>query len=1414
MVDTEEEEGYAFLGSIAGETKGVIDSVYSNAILSSDGNQIGGIVGRLNYMDKTYKTKVAVNNCWFDGKILGTSSIQMGGIAGYVGKSGVDTDKMVVDITHCLNTGYITNTRVKKDDRLNVGQEIGGILGFNNATVTINMEDCLNAGHIDVKYNAYVGSVMGRLKFKDSTLKLEQTYVTKECYTTGAKNPIDEITGTVLGEVIILPEEMMTGIKAYQFSELDFKEYWSVVEENTPELQEFTKSTLTTAGYDKMMDTSWLNDASGVVNDEVNDPYILEDAADLYGLAYLSQSNNFEGKTIILKDKIVVNEGDADDWGETPPTYQWYPIGSVSKPFAGTFDGQGKSISGLWSNGSGENGEGMGLFGGVNGGNIQNVSLLNSYITGDTSFTGSIVGFLSGTISNVYSDAYVTSTEQETGGLVGRFGGGGTASIEKQVMSRCWFDGTVEVATPYVGGLIGRIDRGYNGKDIVNCLNTGDVISTYNGSDNTYAGGLVGAADNALYTASIKNSVQAGDVTVTRNEAVGSVIGFIKLNDSSTNKTFTFQNVYTTQALGANNNNNVCGVGNWGSVQTIHGEPIYVSKADITGENAYINTDLAFFDADKTSNAWGVVEDKTLVLKELYTGTVKTGLNKQRISLGWYFNNHSYVNTTSTNSTTTYTISKAKELWGLAKLVNSKVDNFAGKTVLLGDKLTLNTGKATDWAKGDNTPSTSWIPIGDVNNAFAGIFDGQGKSIIGLWSDGSGVTGEGMGLFGGVNGGTIQNVSLLNSCLKGNTLYTGSIVGFLSGTVTNVYSDAYVTSTGQETGGIVGRFGGGGTASIPKQVMSRCWFDGTVEVATPYVGGLIGRMDRGYHGKEIIDCLNTGDVISTYNGSGNTYAGGFVGAADNALYTGSIKNSLQAGTVTITRNEAVGSVIGFIKLSDSSTNKTFTFQNVYTTQELGATNRVCGVGNWSSVQTINGEPMYVSEANVTGENAYIHTDLAFYDTDKTSNVWGVVNGGTPVLKALYTGDVKTGLNKQRISLGWYYNKHSYVNTTSTNSTTAYTISKGDELYGMAKLVNDKVELFQGKTVTLTEDITLNEGKATTDGWKPAEGATAQKWTPIGKDVNHAFAGTFDGQGHVISGLYLSDAQTNSYPGGLFGVADYTSEIKNFKLTNSYLKRDKANSYVDLGSVIGQMRGGKLSNVYSDAIVTSNGYYFGGLVGRVLYINNWATAPADADLNAYVDNCWFDGEVLATGKGCSMGGIIGTAMHSSTKSSTLAGTVSITNCLNSGKISCEATATDKEDAGHQYIGGIIGRTHWSVITVNIQNCLNTGKLNIPVEGAKSVGSIMGAAQRPGSVVNIQNTYATTESYTIALDKNSGQCKATVNGEAIPVAEALITGDKAQTTTGCPNLFGTNTAWETVPNGTPILKYFATWWREKR
>ena len=168
MVDTEEAEGYAFLGSIAGEIRGNLDSVYSNAIISTDGSQVGGLVGRLNYLDATYEEPLTVNNCWFDGKILGTSSIQMGGIAGYAGKgSAIETKGAIFDITNCLNTGYITNTRVKLRDRVNSGQAIGGLIGFDNASININFKDCLNAGEIDVQYDAYVGSVMGRLKGKN-----------------------------------------------------------------------------------------------------------------------------------------------------------------------------------------------------------------------------------------------------------------------------------------------------------------------------------------------------------------------------------------------------------------------------------------------------------------------------------------------------------------------------------------------------------------------------------------------------------------------------------------------------------------------------------------------------------------------------------------------------------------------------------------------------------------------------------------------------------------------------------------------------------------------------------------------------------------------------------------------------------------------------------------------------------------------------------------------------------------------------------------------------------------------------------------------------------------------------------------------------------------------------------------------
>ena len=83
--------------------------------------------------------------------------------------------------------------------------------------------------------------------------------------------------------------------------------------------------------------------------------FVITTAEELYELALLSDFYNFEGQTVKLGADIVINEGNASDWGKKAPTNSWYPI----QKFAGTFDGQGHTISGLYGLGSDTK---MGLF--------------------------------------------------------------------------------------------------------------------------------------------------------------------------------------------------------------------------------------------------------------------------------------------------------------------------------------------------------------------------------------------------------------------------------------------------------------------------------------------------------------------------------------------------------------------------------------------------------------------------------------------------------------------------------------------------------------------------------------------------------------------------------------------------------------------------------------------------------------------------------------------------------------------------------------------------------------------------------------------------------------------------------------------------------------------------------------------
>ena len=136
-------------------------------------------------------------------------------------------------------------------------------------------------------------------------------------------------------------------------------------------------------GWDGTADTSWYNSNENT--------FTITTAEQLAGLASLVNNSiaDFSGKRVILGNNIVLN-----------PNLEWGSIGTEKRPFAGTFDGMGYTISGLYQYLNEENEVG-GLFGVVSG-TISYVTLAESKMTviGKNITLGSIVGILNkGTVS-------------------------------------------------------------------------------------------------------------------------------------------------------------------------------------------------------------------------------------------------------------------------------------------------------------------------------------------------------------------------------------------------------------------------------------------------------------------------------------------------------------------------------------------------------------------------------------------------------------------------------------------------------------------------------------------------------------------------------------------------------------------------------------------------------------------------------------------------------------------------------------------------------------------------------------------------------------------------------------------------------------------------------------------------------
>lgn len=244
-----------------------------------------------------------------------------------------------------------------------------------------------------------------------------------------------------------------------------------------------------------------------------------------------------------------------------------------------------------------------------------------------------------------------------------------------------------------------------------------------------------------------------------------------------------------------------------------------------------------------------------------------------------------------------YHISTAAQLAKLAELVNAG-DNFADKTVILQNDIVLNVGVLDEGGNLQNSGAglNLWKPIGKNNeNSFKGTFNGNGKTVSGVYIDDNNQSVR-LGLFGYLgSGGEIKNVGVEDSYVKGTGNYAdvGGVCGYSNGgSISNSYNAGLVEGTGNlsSVGGVCG-YSGGGT-------IFNSYNAGSVKGET-YVGGVCG---YSYDGT-ISNSYNAGSVEGT---EWNAKVGGVCGYS-----FGSLSNSYNAGSVEGGESASVGGVCGY-----------------------------------------------------------------------------------------------------------------------------------------------------------------------------------------------------------------------------------------------------------------------------------------------------------------------------------------------------------------------------------------------------------------------------------------------------------------------------------------------------------------------
>ncbi|MFR6023849.1 MAG: GLUG motif-containing protein [Oscillospiraceae bacterium] len=671
---------------------------------------------------------------------------------------------------------------------------------------------------------------------------------------------------------------------------------------------------------------------------------------------------------------------------------------------------------------------------------------------------------------------------------------------------------------------------------------------------------------------------------------------------------------------------------------------------------------------------------------------------------------------------------------------------------------------------GDTNP---WNPIG----TFTGTFDGNGHTISELYINSNS---EYAGLFGYVGAdGTVKNLTVEGVVNRDATqledAYTGGIVGYNGGTVEGCTNKCDVTVSANDyacTGGITG---------INYGTVSYCNNSGCVSGQTtvsdmPSVntGGVVGYNAAG----DISNCYNTGAVTGSGGGSyyflivntggivGQNYDGtvsycyntgvvtGSGGGSDHSLivstggvvgqnYDGTVSDCYNTGAVTAIGGGYAGGVAGFNGYGAGTVESCYNIGTVRVESEgSGSAGGVVGYNQPGSdlehIGIVTGcyylkqdglDGIGYGDDSGTGASGLDKEQFAV--PDNFSNDWNFTN--TWIIDTPSEGGFARPMLRYNLETA----------EGSGTESDPYIIPDLEMLEFYRDMINTGSDSKYNRAhYILTANINLGGGE------KP--------WTPIGSNKDHAFTGTFDGNGHTISGLYINNG--DSVYAGLFGYVGRGGMIKGLTVEG---KITISGSTSCVGGIAGIVSS---SGQVGMSVLTDSDDSETGIIDCISNVTINVTYNGSSGLSvegivgscggATISGCENYGDVSVVGASESdivnIGGIVGYS-----GSSTI-----IRNCCNTGAVSvqdaekayaggimgqsinttlsgcCNTGAVSVQDAEKAYAGGIMGQS----INTTLSGCYNTGAVSVQNVEEANLGGLVGQSSEDTAVSSCYNTGA--------------------------------------------------------------------------